>query len=85
VLRTKQETFEVAGGEERELVVFLSLWMRMILEDLQQQKHVYYDQGQLKRKGSYCWSEERRWQRSGNAISSMPTVLDFGSLEILHR
>jgi len=26
--------------------------------------------------------KERRWERSGNAIKSMPVVIDFGSLEI---
>jgi len=40
-------------------------------------RYVYEDQDQLKRTRSYCWAEGRRWERSGNAIWSVPSVVNL--------
>jgi len=82
-----QETFKDSGGEENgpDLSGRIGWFSEFVDENdrggFPAAKHVYYDQGQLKRKKSYCWAKER-WKRCGNVILSMPTVIDFGSLEI---
>jgi len=69
-----QETFENAGGEENGSDLSGGIgWFSEFADGndhggFPAAKHVYYDQGQLKRKKIYCWAEERKWERCGNAI-----------------
>jgi len=55
---------QISAGE---LVSFLSFVDGNDCGRFPEAKHVIYDQDHLKRKKSYCWAEERRWVRSGNA------------------
>jgi len=67
-----QETFEDAGGEENGPDLSERIgWFSEFVDGndcggFPAAKYMYYDQGQLKR--SYCWAEERKWERCGNAI-----------------
>jgi len=74
VEKQTQETFEDTGGEENRPDLSRRIgWFSEFVNGndrggFSAAKHVYYDQDQLKRKRSYRWAEERRWERSGNAI-----------------
>jgi len=69
-----QETFEDAGGEENgpELSWRISWFPEFVDENdcggFTVVRQVYDYQDQLKRKISYCWAEEKRWERCGNTI-----------------
>jgi len=69
-----QETFEAVGGEENgpDLIGKIGWFFEFLDENdrggFPAAKLVYCVQDQLKRKRSYCWDEERKWERCTNAI-----------------
>jgi len=67
-----QETFEEAGGKEngpelsRRIGWFSEVVDGMIVEDFQRQNKCNMTRTSWRE--SYCWAEERRWERCRNAI-----------------